>query len=93
MNLQIPPNCKEEIRQVLEVLIEAKINISSKIVGFLVRGECSHLSDDLYGYPYDYELYAKDSLDTDVQILNRLLENVEHAFLELVTEDQKKNGR
>jgi hypothetical protein len=34
--MQIPPNCSDELKRVLEILIEAKINITSQIVGYLV---------------------------------------------------------
>lgn len=60
------------------------------IVKQLEKGECNYLSDALYGYPYDYEIYAKDSLDPKVKILNELLEKVELTF-EKLKEDWDTN--
>lgn len=87
MELEIPKNCPEELLQVFQTLIDARQNVCSVITTLLSDGECSYLSHGLYGYPYDYKGYAKDSLDPNVQILNRLVEKIEEAF-----EERKKEN-
>lgn len=88
MELQIPNNYHEDLKVSLEILIETKRQIFDQIVILLRKGECNYLSDDLYGYPYNYQVYAKDSLDPQVRILNTLIENVEKAFEELLARTQ-----
>ena len=79
MELEFSPDCHEELKEVFETLIGIKESIYSLIVTALMNGECSYLSGD-YGYPYDYQLYSKDSLDPQVTLLNSLLEKVEETF-------------
>ena len=86
MELEIPEDCREWNVEVLQTLINIKTQLFDQIVGQLMSGECSYLSGGLYGYPYDYELYSKDSLDPMVQKLNGLLEMVEQTFVEIVGE-------
>mgnify|MGYP003542600788 FL=1 len=94
MELEIPKDCREDDVQIFESLADIKRNIFNLIIGELSKGECNNLSDDLYGYPYDYKLYSKDSLDPNVRILNSLLEKVEQTFEELKRENiSKQNGR
>lgn len=80
MELEFSPDCHEDLKEVFETLIGMKESIYSLIVTQLMNGECSYLSNDSYGYPYDYQLYSKDSLDPQVQLLNNLLEKVEETF-------------
>ena len=94
MELEIPKDCHEDLVQIFESLADIKRNIFNLIIGELSKGECSYLSHDLYGYPYDYQLYSKDSLDPNVRILNSLLEKVEQTFEELKKENiPEQNGR
>ena len=86
METIIPDDCHEELREVFETLVETRKNIFNLIQQQLRSGECNYLSDDMYGFPYDYELYAKDSFDPRVQKLNSLLEKIEETFSELVVD-------
>ena len=79
MELEFSPDCHEELKEIFETLIGIKESVYGLIVTALMNGECSYLSGD-YGYPYDYQLYSKDSLDPQVQSLNSLLEKVEETF-------------
>lgn len=90
--LIVPDGCQPEYAEMLHTLIGIRTTIFQEIIGQLTMGECSNLSDDMYGYPYDYELYSKDSLDPTVQKLNALLETVEKTFDDLVNE-HTDNGR
>lgn len=83
MDLELPNDCPEYLVETFETLIKVRTSIYNLIVNKLVEGECRYLHDDMYGYPYDYELYSKDSLDPQVQVLNDLLEKVEKTFYEL----------
>jgi hypothetical protein len=80
MELEFSPDCPEDLKEVFETLIGIKKSIYTLIVSQLQNGECSQLSNDLYSYPYDYQLYSKDSMDPTVQSLNILLEKVEETF-------------
>jgi hypothetical protein len=80
MELEFSKDCPQNLKNVFETLISVKESIYNLIAEQLKNGECSHLSNDLYGYPYDYQLYSKDSLDPQVQSLNSLLEKVEETF-------------
>jgi hypothetical protein len=80
MELEFSKDCSENLKDIFETLISIKESIYNLIVEQLKNGECSYLSNDLYGYPYDYQLYSKDSLDPQVQSLNSLLEKVEETF-------------
>lgn len=84
MELIYSSDCPDSLKDAFETLIDIKKTLYNTIVTLLVEGECSYLnSNDLYGYPYDYHLYSKDSLDPDVQVLNNLLEKVEETFQKL----------
>ncbi|MBS0647237.1 MAG: hypothetical protein JSR97_11715 [Verrucomicrobia bacterium] len=94
MELEMPKDCAEDLNETFESLIEIRKKIYDLIVDHLKAGECNYLSDDLYGYPYDYELYSKYSLEPNVTILNSLLEKVEQTFEELKKENiPEQNGR
>lgn len=94
MELEIPKDSADDLNETFESLIKIRKKIYDLIVDYLKAGECNYLSDDLYGYPYDYELYSKDSLDPNVTILNSLLEKVEQTFEELKRENiPEQNGR
>ena len=86
MELEMPQDYPDGLNETFESLIVMRKKIYALIVYHLTAGECSYLSGDLYGYPYDYELYSKDSLDPNVTILNSLLEKVELTFEELKTD-------
>ena len=87
MELEFPPDCPQELKEVFETLLAVRKSIYNLIVTQLQEGECKYLSDDLYGYPYDYKLYSKDSIDPQVHLLNSLLEKVEETFEALKMEN------
>jgi len=75
MELRYSSDCSDSLKETFETLIDIKKSLYNTIVTHLMKGECSYLnSTDGYGYPYDYRLYSKDSLDPNVQVLNNLLE-------------------
>ena len=93
MEFEIPKDCPDDLIETFESLVEIRKKIYDLIVAHLTAGECHYLSDDLYGYPYDYKVYSKDSLDPKVRILNSLIENVEQTFEALKRENiPKQNG-
>ena len=83
MELEFSGDGPEELKEVFETLKGIKENIYTLIVAQLQKGECNYLSNDSYGYPYDYKLYSRDSLDPIVRSLNTLLEKVEETFKEI----------
>jgi hypothetical protein len=88
MGLEMPEECPHDLIETFEKLIEIRNKVFSLIVDHLKSGECKYLSDDLYGYPYEYEVYAKNSLDPNVIILNSLLEKVEQTIEDLKNENK-----
>ena len=82
MELTYSSDNPPEIIQTFDTLIEIKKKVFDVIVTHLMNGECRIHSSGAVGesYPYDYLLYSKESLDPNVQTLNKLIENIEETF-------------
>ncbi len=72
----------EHLQDLLVELENIKKEVYSLALGLLLEGELKPPPNTPLGesYPYDYNLYMKDSLDPNVQAISSLLEKVEKTI-------------
>ena len=72
----------DSLKEVINTLTKVKQEILESRVTLLMDGELKQAPNTSLGetYPYDFELYAKESLDTNVQVLSRLISNLDKAL-------------
>ncbi len=77
-----PIDLPESINEVINTLTKVRQEIFEAIVTLLMDGELKQLPNTPLGetYPFEYELYAKESLDPNIQILNIAFDNINKAL-------------
>lgn len=72
----------EYLHQVFEGLEKIKKEVHDLGITLLLEGELKPLSNTPLGetYPYDFNLYVKDSFDPDVQALSLLIDKIEETI-------------
>ena len=67
---------------VIKTLEGSKKEIYNLATYLIMEGELKQpgISDTAYGYPYNYDLYVKDSLDPNVQVLAVLMNKIEKTI-------------
>ena len=75
----------ESINEVIDTLTKVKEEIFDSIITLLLDGECKPPPNRPLGetYPYDYKLYAKESFDPNVQLLNKLIASIDDILNKL----------
>lgn len=71
----------EHIQEVIERLENIKKDVHDLAVSLLLEGELQPLPNTPLGetYPYDYNLYVRDSFDPDVQTLSGLIDKIDET--------------
>ena len=70
------------LNDVIKTLERSKTEIINLATYLIMEGELKQpgITDTAYGYPYNYDLYIKDSLDPNVQVLAELINKIENSI-------------
>lgn len=71
----------EQLQEVFDRLENIKKDVHNLAVNLLLEGELKPLPNTPLGetYPYDFNLYVKDSFDPDVQALSSLIDKIDET--------------
>lgn len=71
----------EHFQEVFDTLEKIKNDVHDLAVNLLLEGELKPLPNTPLGetYPYDFNLYVKDSFDPDVQTLSALIDKIDET--------------
>jgi hypothetical protein len=72
----------EHFQEVFDRLENIKKDVHDLAVTLLLEGELKPLPNTPLGetYPYDFNLYVKDSFDPDVQALSNLIDKIDETI-------------